>query len=127
VSRTAHHISRSHWNVKTLEVERWRVPWEQEFRASWNEVGHIQYDLRFYAGCKRIPEMTRHSVTKRNWLGHGGSSAVRGYARKFWGRQRNEERMYALDIRKTAQAGGDLEEIPEPDGRTRHSAIWDAW
>lgn len=107
-----------------LEQERWRVPWEKDFRFSLDEVGLILYDLRFYAGCKRVPKKIRRVVTDDNWLGHGGSDAVQGIAREFWNRQRNEERLYVLNTRKAARE--DLEEILEPDSRTRHSAIWDA-
>lgn len=127
MSRTAHHVRRQHWNVKAFEQERWRVPWEKDFRFSLDEVGLILYDLRFYAGCKRTPQKIRKVVTDDNWLGHGGASAVQHIAREFRSRQRNEERLYARNVRKMARAGGDLEEAPEPDGRTRHSAIWDAW
>lgn len=146
MSRTAHHIGRQHWNVKEPYF-RWGYDEDQYIggsRSGWrsrklkpdavwglvqdeHEIGLVLHDLRFYAGCRRVPQRIRRHVTEDSWLSHGGSDAVQGIARKFWNRQRTEERTYGLNIRKTARAGGDLEETPEPDGRTRHSAIWDAW
>jgi hypothetical protein len=33
----------------------------------------------------------------------------------------------AAVVVKTHRAGGDIEQLPEPDGRARHAALWDCF
>jgi hypothetical protein len=131
MSRTAHHVPREHWNVKRLEYEHWRS-WQSkpaEVPTYWNEVGHVLLDLRFYAGCKRMPAEIRKARWHYNYgsWGHFGAKAVQVIASKERRRTRAWERMFNQDVAKLHRADGDLDNILEPEGRTRHSAIWDAW
>lgn len=143
MSRTAHHIRRQHWNVHKIEYF-WE--WETEpvrvgkrtyqfvkkprnliFKEESWEVGHELYDLRFYAGCKRVPQRIRRVITPNNWLGHGGGSRVQMYMDEYWGGHRAAGRIYGREVRKAHRAGEFYEDILEPEGRHRHSAIYDAW
>ena len=111
MSRTVHHVPQQHWNRR-----------ERSFA-----VAHVLIDLRFAAGCRRVPQFLRHEVTGGGYLhGHGGSRAVGLIAREFEGAQRAESRMFATEAVKAHRAGADIDELCEPDGRTRHSAIWDS-
>lgn len=46
-------------------------------------------------------------------------------AREIEGGMRGARRSFAALAVKTHRAGADLEELAEPDGRTRHGALWD--
>lgn len=143
MSRTAHHIRRKYWNVK--QVERC-LGWETEpvrignhtyqfikkprtlvYKEELWEVGHELYDLRFYAGCKRVPQNVRRAITLNNWLGHGGGSRVQIYMDEYWGGHRAAGRSYGKEVKKAHRAGELYDDILEPEGRHRHQAIYDAW
>lgn len=130
MSRTMHHVTWKHWNVKAtklITVYRWgigRVGLAYEDETLGNEL----HDLRFYAGCKRTPQpihLIRWYTDYCTTWGHAGGLA-KGYARKHRRRTRNEERAYGRDILKAYRAGEDPDEYTEPEGRTRHSALWEA-
>lgn len=131
MSRTLHHVRYKHWNVKVprlTTVYRWGIggvglDYEDEV------IGVELYDLRFYAGCKRQPQLVHRSREEcsyvRTW-GHAGGAA-HGIAKEIAGAKRAEWRDYALDVTKAHRAGSDLEGLLEPEGRTRHQALWEAW
>jgi hypothetical protein len=130
LSRTAHHIPYKHWNIKkrTQEYKSW--PPSRRGIVQWEEtLGVILYDLRFYAGCKRQPQLIRRERWETSYgktWGHAGGLA-HGLAEIYQGAIRSRERVYATQIRKLANAGSDLDELIEPEGRVRHGAVWDAW
>ncbi len=124
MSRTVHHVRYDHWNVKGRAWHYWRG--EDEY-----PVGNVIWDLRFYAGCKRVPARLRHATPcwdgwPYSW-GHGGITAIREWANQIEGGLRAAARDYGRDAVKVHRAGGDLEGLAQPDGRTRHSALWEAW
>lgn len=129
MSRTAHHVRWKHWNVKRT-VSDWEKPWTGRFGVIRYEetLGNVLNDLRFYAGCKGTPQ----PVTFQRWYyrysqawGHNGGVA-KNYANKHRSQTRAEERAYAREILKAHRSDGDLDEALEPEGRTRHRAIWEA-
>ena len=86
------------------------------------------YDLRFFAGCRRVPQRLRHAVSGGGYVhGHGGTDAVGLKAREIECAIRTGWRAYAAEAVKAHRAGVDLVEMVEPDGRTRHEAIWDCF
>jgi hypothetical protein len=92
-------------------------------------VGHQLCDLRFYAGCKRQPQQVRRHRKDDSYVltwGHTGGAA-HGIAKAIAGARRAEWRTYALEVAKVHRAGSDYEELLEPEGRTRHQALWEAW
>ena len=111
MSRTVHHIRQEFWN-------------HRDHRSA--PVAHVLFDLRFAAGCRRVPQRLRHEVTGGGYLhGHMDSADVGERAREFQSIMRAEMRVFSIDAIKFYRAGSDLEELREPNGRTRHSAIWD--
>ena len=147
MSRTVHHVRYDHWNIKEPDycwVPLWRLAEGREFHLhhkrggrDWvlveqeQTVGNVLWDLRFYAGCKRVPAKLVHRTPcwagwPYSW-GHAGTSAIGGWANQIEGGLRADARDYAREAVKVHRAGGEVEELPEPDGRTRHSALWEAW
>ncbi len=128
MSRTLHHVRYKHWNIKrTTLVYRWGIggvglDYEDE------TIGVELYDLRFYAGCNRVPQVVylrreEHNYTQ-TWGHHGG--AARGFAKERHGQYRAQVREYGRNAVKVYRSGGDTDDMIEPEGRTRHSALWDA-
>lgn len=119
MSRTVHHVAFDHWN------ERHDI----EFRPgdTYSEpVGHTIWDLRYYAGCRRIPERVRAHVRFGGYLhGHGGSDDAGRLAAEYEASLRNGWRMFAAAAVKAHRGGGGLDGLLEPDGRHRHCALWD--
>lgn len=130
MSRSLNHVRYKHWNIKrprVATVYRYGIGaglfYEEE------TMGAELYDLRFYAGCKRVPQ-TVHRVRydysyTRTW-GHANGVA-RSYAKEQAGMHRAAVRAYGRDIVKAYRSGGDLDEYTEPEGRTRHRALWEAF
>jgi len=129
LSRTMHHVAWKHWNLKrpTVYVYAMYSPYNG-LEDGDETVGHELYDLRFYAGCRRTPQLVhlvrRYTGYSDTW-GHAGGVA-KGYGRKHRRRTRNEERTYGRDVLKAHRAGEDADDYLEPEGRTRRSAIWEA-
>lgn len=122
MSRTAHHTPFAHWRRQERDIfpdgVRYGYPWPVE---------HVVFDLRFYAGCRRVPAAVRARVEFGGYLhGHGGTDTVTVRAREIEGGLRDARRAFARTALKAHRAGGDLEGLLEPDGRTRHQALWDA-
>lgn len=117
MSRTVHHVPCRHWNR--------RAP------SSSLPVAHVLVDLRFAVGCRRVPKLLRHEVPAHGFpYGHGGTHDVTTIAYEFERRARAEWRTFAVDAIKSHRAGADLLDLfdlLEPDSRTRHGAIWDAF
>lgn len=131
MSRTAHHKPWKHWNIKRTSVSCYPsgTPYRGQLRVEEETAGDAMSDLRFYAGCKRIPQ----HVSIVRWYygyyvtwGHYGGAAE-AIARKYRSRARAREREYGLEVSKVYRAGGDIDEILKPESRTRHQALWDAW
>ena len=60
------------------------------------------------------------------WRGRRRSEAT-VYANGLERRARAEFRTYSVLVANTYRAGGDIEQITEPDARPRNSAYWDLW
>ena len=61
-------------------------------------------------------------------LGRGdGSSSLSVYTNWLERRARAELRTFTLLITRVHRSGGDIEQLTEPDGRTRHRGHWDFW
>lgn len=121
MSRTAHHVPLGRWNQ--LEHEDDPRPGREGY--DW-AVGHVVYDLRFFAGCRRRPQKVTASVRGGGYIhGHGGTQVVQVRAREIEGGLRAGWRAFAATAVKTWRAGEDVGELLEPDGRTRHQAVWD--
>lgn len=134
MSRTMHHVPWAHWNVKVTEVvERYRLSSNGRrligngLDIEEHTVGHELYDLRFFAGCKRQPQRVRHARRYDSYaLTWGHHHAVSEWAKIRHRRKRAEERAFAADVVKRARAGQSVDDLLEPEGRTRHSAWRDA-
>lgn len=130
MSRSLHHVRYNHWNIKRTVLDyRGRIGFRVEFGEYEDTLGVELYDLRFYAGCKRVPQ-TVHRIRfdyqyVRTW-GHANGVA-HSYAKEMAGMHRAAVRAYGRDIIKAYRSGGDLDEYTEPEGRTRHRALWEAW
>ena len=130
MSRTVHHVPQRRWNRRELyawaRLERDEAGAGAEFWPRTHAVGHVLFDLRFPAGCRRVPQLLRHEVVGGGYLhGHGGNSAIQWGAREIEGGLRAAARAFAVEAVKAHRAGADLDELCEPEGRTRHGAIWD--
>jgi hypothetical protein len=144
MSRTMHHVRYKHWNIKRPDYY-WGYADDQYEKVSkrsrrvkpgavpgWvmdpDTVGVELYDLRFYAGCNRVPQVVylrreEHSYTQ-TWGHHGG--AARGIAKEKHGQHRAQVREYGRNAVKVYRSGGDTDDMIEPEGRTRHTALWEA-
>lgn len=147
MSRTNHHRPYVRWNI--VEVEylwgwktepkgsrpcTWRgslrltTPWEWVREPYEHQIGVETWDLRFYAGCKRRPQLIHKSV---RIYGHCNrilvAQGVAASASVMWERSyRRQERDYTHEARGVHNAGGDVDELHEPDKKPR-SITWDLW
>lgn len=134
MSRTMHHVPWDRWNIKTVEVvERYRLSSNGHHLVGngldfeEHTVGHELYDLRFPAGCKRQPQkIHRIRYDYSYWRTWGHHHAVSEWAKIRHRKKRAEEREFAGNVIKLARAGQPVDDLLEPEGRTRHSAVWDA-
>ncbi len=124
MSRTVHHVRHDHWNVMGPVLHYWCGQDE-------HPVGNVIWDLRFPAGCRRVPvKLVHRTPCWAGWpysWGHAGTSAIRQWANQIEGGLRAQARDYTREAVKVHRAGGELDELAQPDGRTRHSALWEAW
>jgi hypothetical protein len=121
LSRTAHHTPFAHWRLQGVEVfpNGWIDPYQ------W-PIMHVLYDLRYFAGCRRHPQKVRASVRWGGYVhGHGGSRAAAIRGAEIEGGLRVDWRAFAAAAVKAHRAGGDVDDLLEPDARTRHQALWD--
>lgn len=128
MSRTVHHVPVAHWNQREQFTDhRTGLPYEGDSWGS-SPVGNVLYDLRFHAGCRRVPQRLRHEVSGGGYIhGHGGTDAVGRHARETEAGLRNGWRAFAAESVKAYRAGVGFGGMVEPDGRTRHEAIWDCF
>lgn len=124
MARTVHHVPLRRWNRREFDVGP-RTGLPEAF--DW-ATGHVLWDLRFFAGCRRVPQRLRHEVAGGGYIhGHGGTKAVQVRAREIEGGLRAGLRAFAAGAVKAHRAGADVGGLLEPEGRTRHEAVWDAF
>lgn len=148
MSRTNHHQRNyKRWNITGIEV-RWG--WKTERRkvkrryydfiaepSEWvatEETRHLGMelsDLRFYAGCRRQPELIHKRLEfygRYPWRFHHGPGVAKPSADKWEGKLRGSVRQYVDEARDLYNAGDDwaIEDLVEPDLRPR-SIEWDIW
>lgn len=143
MSRTLHHIRYQHWNVK--HTVAWVYPsWCARPGVNEEEetLGVVIYDLRFHAGRKRVPQKIRKErwdMTRMNSRKFGGKGYMKSWgheggvahdlAKEYWGRRRMEDRAFtgeAVKYRRGGEKRG-VADMVEPEGRTRHMAVYDAF
>lgn len=131
MSRTNHHRRNyKRWNIEEpyFNYLRFRNPetWETEF----HKVGMETWDLRFYAGCRRRPQVIHRVLdfgTAYPWrFHHGTGGTARICADIAEGRFRADTRRYTGLARAVWNAGGELDGLDEPARRPR-SIEWDLW
>lgn len=121
MSRTAHHVPLNRWN----QLEHEDDPRPGRGGYDW-PVGHVVYDLRYFAGCRRRPQRVRASVRGGGYIhGHGGTQVVQVRGREIEGGLRAGWRAFAAEVVKARRGGFDIEQLVEPEARTRHQALWD--
>jgi hypothetical protein len=135
MSRTNHHISFSRGNRRARELyylKFWSPGYNRgELLENWFAYGNETWDLRFYAGCKRVPQVIHRVVDTRGtgyychrlWLEPG---LVKRYGKIREREFRAQTRRYVNETRLTWNAGGDVEEITEPDVKTG-DIWWRVW
>lgn len=122
MSRTNNTTRYDHWNIK--KARSWS--WDPD---EWYRVGTELYDLRFYAGCKRQPQLVHREIVTYGWASKitlRPRIAAR-CARKRRNGVRTAEREYNDVARKLWNGGEDVDDLLEP-ADSRHGAIlWDIW
>lgn len=135
MSRTNHHVSYNRANRRARELyflNFWNPGYNRgELLENWFAYGNETWDLRFYAGCKRVPQVVHKVIDTRGsgyychrlWLESG---IVKVYGKIRQREFRASERRYADLARLTWNAGEDVEELLEPSTKTR-DIWWDVW
>lgn len=147
MSRTNHHRRNpGRWNMTATEyVWGWKTeprtlrrrvyqlaaePREWVRTEEQREVGIETWDLRFYAGCRRRPQVVHRALnfhTPYPWrFHHGTGGTARSYADIHERQFRMDARRYAELARAVWNAGGEVDEVREP-GRRPRSIEWDLW
>jgi hypothetical protein len=137
MARSVNHTPYNHWNVRTTRIRPaywWRRGENINSDGLAEDeriISNVIYDLRYYAGCKRVPQLLAHRTPDwGGWpytWGHGGLRGWRSWSNQFEGGLRTAARQYTRDAAKLHRAGEDLDELLEPEGRHRHQALWDRW
>ncbi len=142
MSRTLSHVPYKHWNVREPHIS-WGYD-DEQFETHGKRGGKLKpgatrewvvdmvaegvelTDLRFYAGCRRVPQVIRKTRASYTYAGTWGhcSGVARGIAKEIAGSDRAAVRTYGRAVAKAYRSGGDVDDYLEPDGRTRHAAIW---
>lgn len=146
MSRTNHHQTYGHWNLvdvyyhwgwktETYKIKR-RVhrrvaePREWILEALDSQRGNETWDLRFYAGCKGIPQVIRRTMDTYGsyaWRFHHGRNGVAKTAADKWeAKFRGDTRRYEDECRTAYNAGYDVDDVLEPGNRPR-SIEYDLW
>lgn len=132
MSRTNHHRRYNRWNMNRTELS-WGPsygPYRGQLTEDETKVGMEVWDLRFYAGCRRRPQVIHrvfdsHGLyTWRMFYGRDGVAKSYGDIRE--GQFRTASRRYVQAARAAWNAGEDVDEINEPDKRPR-SIDCDLW
>jgi len=126
MSRTNHHQRNyKRWNITRRKADYPRA-WSRYPGAivEYDEpVGMETWDLRFYTGCRRTPQVIHRVLdfhSRYPWKFHYGSGGIEdSYASQREAEFRSETRLYVDAARRTYNAGGDVEELMEPDPRPR--------
>jgi hypothetical protein len=132
MSRTNHHRRYDWWNMKEPDVY-WGKPWsayEGQIFVEERTIGMEVWDLRFYAGCRRTPQVIHRVLDFHDLypvrIHYGRDGVAKSYGDIREGQFRTATRRYVDEARMTYNAGGDVDEICEPDKRPR-SIDWDLW
>jgi hypothetical protein len=147
VSRTNHH--RRNYKLWNITETEYHWGWKREPRKikrhvyqfaveprEWirteeqRQVGMETWDLRFYAGCRRRPQVIHRVLdfgTAYPWRFHHGTGGTARICADIHERQfRTDTRRYVDQARAVWNAGGDVDEVREPGDRPR-SIEWDLW
>lgn len=133
MSRTNTTTPCMYWNIVDVTVTP-GPPWEPYHRGKpyvdIHGIGNEMYDLRFYAGCKRQPQVVHMSFDTRGRYCskiYLGPRIAASYALCRRNKTRAAEREYVEAARKLWNAGEDVDDLLEP-ADSRHGAIlWDIW
>lgn len=129
MSRTNHHRRYKRWNI--IEPYFDWIPRGSRFgEIEYHNGGMELYDLRFYAGSRRQPQRV-HRVLDfyglHPWRIHYGRDGVaKSYADIREGQFRSASRRYVDEARAVWNAGGDVDEVREPDRRP-YRITYDLW
>ena len=132
MSRTNTTVPWRHWNIKQIRMF-YGAPWSPyrgEFFIDISGIGNEMYDLRFYAGCKRQPQVVHKSFNTRGRYCskiYLGPRIAASYANQRRRRTRASEREYEILTRDLWNAGDEVDDLIDPRD-SRHGAIlWDIW
>jgi len=132
MSRTNHHRDYHRWNFTTREIyynKPW-TPWAGELTFEDRAVGMETWDLRFYAGCRRTPQVIHRLLDFRGQypirIHYGRRGRAKGYADHWEAKFRGDTRRYEDECRAAYNAGYDVDDVLEPNHRPR-SIEWDLW
>lgn len=127
MSRTNHHRRYDRWNIME---DRVTINWNGDLEIETTHEGMETWDLRFYAGCRRRPQLIHRVLDFHGlhpWRIHyGRDGTAKSYADIREGQFRTAERQYLEAARAAWNAGEDVEEINELDSRPQFIA-YDLW
>lgn len=126
MSRTNNTVPYEHWNITATRNRR---TYGGYFGQDEYGIGNEMYDLRFFAGCRRIPQVIHREIMTYGWDSkiHLGPRIAASHAlhRRNW--VRTAEHEYNHTARRFWNAGEDVDDLLEP-ADSRHGAIlWDIW
>lgn len=129
MSRTNHHRRYGRWNIEEPYFVYWHAR-NAEWTLEYHKTGMEVWGLRFYAGCRRRPALVHRVLDTYGlyaWrMHHGRDGVAKSYGDIREGQFRTATRRYVEEARAVWNAGGDVDEINEPDKRPR-SIDWDLW
>ena len=106
-----------------------RVP-RGEYYVEREPYGMQLWDLRFYAGCQRQPQVIHRVLDfhdRHPWRFHyGQDGTAKSYADLHEGEFRTAVRQYVNECRRLYNAGEDVDDAREPSPRPR-SIEYDLW
>lgn len=131
MSRTNTTTPYEHWNIRQVTVS-YGPPWGPYYGERFVDshgVGNEMYDLRFYAGCKRQPQVVHREVRTYGWANkiHLGPRIAAGYASHRRNVVRTAEREYNDAAAKLWNAGEDVDDLLEPADSRHGAVLWDIW
>lgn len=129
MSRTNHHRRYRRWNIEEPYFAYWHhrdAKWEWETHTTGMQI----WDLRFYAGCRRRPQVIHRVLDFQGFypvrILYGRHGVAKSYGDIREGQFRTATRRYVGEARAVWNAGSDVDEVREPDSRPR-SIDWDLW
>lgn len=123
MSRTNTTTPWKRWNIK--KARSWS--WDPD---EWYQTGNELWDLRFYAGCKRQPQLIHRSFDTRGKYCskiHLGPRIAASYALSRRNKTRTTEREYTEAARKLWNAGEDVDDLRDPIESQHGAILWDIW